>query len=181
MQLLNTLLVLALFASSMSAGMAQVNSGAPAQPAAAPAAAPLIAPSEILKPGLDDLRTTLDALKLDKWKRGTIRDEADANITTIQRDLQMTLPSLLTTADAAPEVVSKVLPVTRNVDAVYDVLVHVVEGARVVAPGDQASLLMQSVEQTGEVARQARRATCADGRGPGKADHRSAQDRTDAS
>ncbi len=141
MQLFNAVIVTTVFATSMFAVGAQAPASAPAQlNASSPAA-----PSEILKPGLDDLRVTLGALKLEKWKKGTIRDEADANINTIQRDLQETLPPLLATADAAPGTISKVLPVTRNVDAVYDVLVHVVEGARVVAPGDQVGLLQHSL------------------------------------
>ncbi len=143
MQLLDTAFVTTVLASSMLAGGAQVHASAPAQPAAGS----LAAPSEILKPGLDHLRLTLDALKLDKWKKGSIRDEAGANINTVQRDLQVTLPPLLATADAAPGTISKVLPVTRNIDAVYDVLVHVVEGARVVAPGDQVGLLQQSLSK----------------------------------
>ena len=141
MQLFNAVIVTTVFATSMFAVGAQAPASAPAQPNASSPAAP----SEILKPGLDDLRVTLGALKLEKWKKGTIRDEADANINTIQRDLQETLPPLLATADAAPGTISKVLPVTRNVDAVYDVLVHVVEGARVVAPGDQVGLLQHSL------------------------------------
>jgi hypothetical protein len=141
MQLFTAVIVTTVFATSMLAVGAQTPASASAQPAASSPAAP----SEILKPGLDDLRVTLGALKLEKWKKGTIRDEADANLNTIQRDLQDTLPPLLTTADAAPGTISKVLPVTRNVDAVYDVLVHVVEGARVVAPGDQVALLRQSL------------------------------------
>jgi hypothetical protein len=143
MQLFDTAFATAVLASSMLAGGAQIHTNAPAQP---PAGSPA-APSEILKPGLDHVRLTLDALKLDKWKKGSIRDEAGANINTIQRDLQVTLPPLLATADAAPGTISKVLPVTRNIDAVYDVLVHVVEAARVVAPGDQVGLLQQSMNK----------------------------------
>jgi hypothetical protein len=141
MRLFDTAFVTAIFASSMLAGGAKIYASAPAQPAAGSPAAP----SEILKPGLDHVRLTLDALKLDRWKKGSIRDEAGGNINTIQRDLQVTLPPLLATADAAPGTMSKVLPVTRNIDAVYDVLVHVVEAARVVAPGDQVGLLQQSL------------------------------------
>jgi hypothetical protein len=143
MQFFDTAFVTAVLASSMLAGGAHMHASAPAQPAAGPSATP----SEILKPGLDHVRLTLDALKLDKWKKGSIRDEAGANINTIQRDLQVTLPPLLATADAAPGTISKVLPVTRNIDAVYDVLVHVVEAARVVAPGDQVGLLQQSMSK----------------------------------
>jgi hypothetical protein len=125
------------------------NTCAGQSPSSAPAQAASDAPSTataILQPALNNLRQTIDSLKVDKWKRGSIRDEAGSNIGTIQRDLGETLPSLLNAADAAPRSVSKVLPVTRNVDAVYDVLVHVVEAARVVAPGDQVSQLQKAMD-----------------------------------
>jgi len=138
MRLSNAVFVMSVLTPSLPACGVQA-------PQPQPATGSPVAPSEILKPALDDVRITLAAVKLEKWKRGSIRDEAGSNINTIQRDLQETLPPLLATADVAPESLSKVLPVTRNVDAVYDVLVHVVEASRVVAPGDQVSLLQQSL------------------------------------
>jgi hypothetical protein len=111
----------------------------PAPGGAPPQAAPNLplTPSGILKPSLDSVETAVNALKLDRWKRGTVRDEADENIKKIQLDLQSILPPLLTAADLAPESVSKVLPVSSNVDALYDVLLRVYEAARVSAPPEQ--------------------------------------------
>ena len=103
------------------------------------------APSEILQRSLDEVRQTVGALKLDKWKRGTVRDEAGTNVDAIQRDIKGTLPSLLKDADSAPGSLSKVLPLSRNVDALYDVLVHLVEGSRVSAPGDQVGALQATL------------------------------------
>ena len=103
------------------------------------------APSDILRRSLDEVQQTIGALKLDKWKRGTVRDEAGTSVDAIQRDLQGTLPSLLKEADSAPGTLSKVLPVSRNVDALYDVLVHLVEGSRVSAPGDQVGALQATL------------------------------------
>jgi hypothetical protein len=140
--MIQAVIVTATLASSMLACEAQPAEGANPQPP--PPAAPT-APSEILKPALENIQQTINGLRLDKWKRGSIRDEADANLDTIQRDLKQTLPPLLETADGAPGTISKVLPVTRNTDAVYDVPVHVVEAARVVAPGDQVGALTQSL------------------------------------
>jgi hypothetical protein len=85
-------------------------------------------------------------VRLEKWKRGTVREEAGTNIDAIQRDLRGTLPALLKEADAAPATLSKVLPVSRNVDALYDVLVHVVEAARVAAPADQVGQLQAAMD-----------------------------------
>ena len=109
----------------------------PQTPAGASGAFTPSTPSDILQRSLDEVQKTIGDLKLDKWKRGTVRDEAGTNVDAIQRDLQGTLPSLLKDADTAPGSLSKVLPVSRNVDALYDVLVHLVEAARVAAPGDQ--------------------------------------------
>jgi hypothetical protein len=104
-----------------------------------------VAPSDILRRSLDEVQQTIGNLKLEKWKRGTVRDEAGSNVEAIQRDMQGTLPSLLKEADAAPGSLSKVLPASRNVDALYDVLLHVVEAARVVAPGDQVGELQTTL------------------------------------
>lgn len=129
-------------------------SGAQTAPAAAPAASTgggantaftPSAPSDILRRSLDEVQQTIGGLKLDKWKRGSVRDEAGTNVNAIQRDLQGTLPSLLKEADSAPGSLSKVLPVSRNVDALYDVMVHLVEGSRVAAPGDQVGQLQTTL------------------------------------
>jgi len=87
----------------------------------------------------------VNALKLEKWKRGTVREEANANISDIQRDVQTTLPSLLKDADAAPGILSKMLPLSRNVNALYDVLLRVEEGARVAAPAEQVTQLERTL------------------------------------
>ena len=103
------------------------------------------APSDILQRSLDEVQQTVGGIKLDKWKRGSVRDEAGNNIDAIQRDLKGTLPDLMKQADTAPGTLSKVLPVSRNVDALYDVMVHVVEASRVSAPSDQVGQLQAAM------------------------------------
>ncbi|MBS1802218.1 MAG: hypothetical protein JST28_02565 [Acidobacteria bacterium] len=103
------------------------------------------APSDILQRSLDEVRITVGNVKLDKWKRGNVRDEAGTNIDAIQRDLQGTLPGLLKDADSAPGTLTKVLPLSRNVDALYDVMVHVVEASRVVGTGDSVGQLQTAL------------------------------------
>ena len=102
-------------------------------------------PSGVLKPSLDALEQTITGLQLEKWKKGPVREEAAANISSIQRDLESTLPSLLAAADQAPGAMSKTLPVSRNVAALYDVLLRVVDSARMVAPGDQFTQLQDAM------------------------------------
>ncbi len=148
MQISKTVLIASAFFPLMLPG------GAQTAPAAAPVASSTAgantaftpsAPSDILRRSLDEVQQTVGGLKLDKWKRGTVRDEAGTNVDAIQRDLQGTLPSLLKEADSAPASLSKVLPVSRNIDALYDVMVHLVEGSRVAAPGDQVGQLQTTL------------------------------------
>jgi hypothetical protein len=130
-------------------GSAQSAASSASAPGAAPVAARGPAPSALLQPSLDTVLQTVTAVKLDKWKRGTVRDETGEHITAIEHDLQGTLPSLLQAADANAGTLSKVLPVTRNAEALYDVLVSVVEAARVAAPPDQVAQLEQALSGLG--------------------------------
>lgn len=103
-------------------------------------------PSATLRPALDILKTALIQLKIDKWRASNpIRDEAQKNFESVQRDVASTLPSLLATADTAPDSAAKVLPVYRNVEALYDVTLRLVVAARLSAPSDQMSALDQAL------------------------------------
>jgi len=148
MRIFKAILIASALFLLVPSGSAQTGpSAAPAASSAAGASTPFTpsAPSDILRRSLDEVQQTVNALKLDKWKRGTVRDEAGTNVDAIQRDLQGTLPSLLKEADSAPGTLSKVLPLSRNVDALYDVLIHLVEGSRVSAPGDQVGALQTAL------------------------------------
>jgi len=115
---------------------------APSQ-AALPAARPV---SGALQPALDTVRQTLEGLHIDKWKKGSIRDEASGNIDSIRNDLRTNMPPLLQETDSAAGAVSKLLPLSRHVDALYDVLLRVAEASRVIAPDDQAAQLRQALQ-----------------------------------
>ena len=102
--------------------------------------------SSLLSPSLNQLRQSLGNLRIDKWKApGPVRQEASGNIGSITRDLDGTLPGLLATADAAPGTVSKNLPVFRNIDALYDVLLRVVETADLAAPENDTDSLHRAL------------------------------------
>jgi hypothetical protein len=133
---------------SISFGLDCVAQAAPGV-APAPVASPASAPSALLQPSLDVVLQAVTAVNLEKWKRGTVRDETGGHITAIEHDLQGTLPPLLQAADANAGVLSKVLPVTRNAEALYDVLVSVVEAARVAGPADQVGQLEQALSGLG--------------------------------
>jgi hypothetical protein len=118
----------------------------PAQGAAPVTRMNAATPSATLRPALDVLKTAVGQLKIEKWKAsGPIRDEAQSNLGSIQRDVTSTLPALLATADATPDSAAKVLPVYRNVEALYDVTLRLVVAARLSAPSDQMSALDQAL------------------------------------
>jgi len=122
-----------------------------ATPAAATAqpAAP-IAVSAQLQPTLSSVRQTVGAVHVDRWKRGNIRDEATQNISQIVRDIDVTLPPMLRDADTASASLSKLLPISRNLSALYDVLLRVVEASRVIAPDEQVAQLQQALVTLGD-------------------------------
>jgi hypothetical protein len=110
------------------------------------AAAPVALPSVTLQPSLDVLKQALSSVKTDKWKApAVVRSETDANLASIRKDVEVTLPALLATADAAPDSAAKLLPAYRNVEALYDVLLRVAAVGRLAAPSDQSSALDQAL------------------------------------
>ncbi|HTD96017.1 MAG TPA: hypothetical protein VK627_03785, partial [Edaphobacter sp.] len=141
MRLFSSALLLATLCGSGAAFAAQ--DSVPSQPSAAQTSK---TPSAILQPALDTLRQTLELLQPERWKTSNaIREEADANINSIRRDLDATLPPLLAAADGAPNSVVQVLPVFRNVEALYDVLLRVSEAGKTSAPSQQSTALDQAI------------------------------------
>ena len=127
--------------------------GQPATPAAPPSTAPVAAapvtPSSVLQPALVVVESTLNSVKVDRWKRGSVRDEAGDNVNAMLHDLKTNLPPLLADADSSPRSLSKAIPLMKHLDAFYDVLLRVEEGARVSAPGDQVDQLLDALKKLG--------------------------------
>ena len=103
---------------------------------------PRTMPSSLMQPALDILQQTLGQLRPEKWKvSDTVRQEMTADLGSIRRDLETTLPPLLTAADNAPGSVSQLLPAYRNVEALYDVLLRVAQTGSIAAPNQQSAAL----------------------------------------
>ncbi|HEY6487611.1 MAG: hypothetical protein WCC26_22565 [Terracidiphilus sp.] len=146
---------IAALAQSPAIGARQTSAPAPAsQPAIAPAAdtaaappvpTPLPPPSSLLQGSLDTVRQTLNSVRMERWKRGSVRDEASTDMNSLMTDMQTNLPPLLKDADGGPGSLSKVLPLAKHVNALYDVLLRVVEAARMAAPDDQANALRDAL------------------------------------
>ena len=137
--------ILFAFLVASAAGLA---GQAPAEPAAAqtvaaPAAGvPANTASSILQPALLTLQQAIDSLHTDKWKAPVrLRDETDGNIRSIRRDVDTVLPPLLAESDKAPDSVVAGLPVLRNIEALYDVLLRVAIVGKTGAPAPQSAAL----------------------------------------
>jgi hypothetical protein len=142
------LLLLAASISSIAIPLAAEPQQSAETPAMAPASAevpPSQTPSAVLEPALESIRQALVILRPEKWKApGTVTADTTQSIASIQRDLDSTLPPLLTTADAGISSVPQVLPVYRNIEALYDVLVRVTQTSILAAPAAQSLALQQA-------------------------------------
>jgi hypothetical protein len=138
-------LSLAPFAAGQQSTIAPA-SAPDSSPAPAPAATPAL-PSytDLLKPSLATLYATLSDLKLDKWKNGNIRGEAEHDTASIVDNLNQKVPDLLKDADAAPTRVGAALPLMRDFAALYDVSLRVLDAARIAAPADQAVKIQEAM------------------------------------
>ncbi|HUY95073.1 MAG TPA: hypothetical protein VMU71_07225, partial [Terracidiphilus sp.] len=115
------------FAATAAATSAQTPAGTvSAPPTATPAAGPATA-ADLLQPALSNAQSTLTSLKLDKWKKGSVREEAESNVNALLADLNNNIQPLITTADSAPGQLSKAIPLVKHLDAFYDVLLRVEE------------------------------------------------------
>lgn len=125
-------------APGQAAAMPQPVNTAPAGPT----------PSVVLRQALTQVQGTTANLDISRWKTSSgLREAAQEDVDSIQRDLSQTLPGLLAPADAAPESVSSSFSVYRNVDALYDVLLRVSGIADFAAPPDEANAVASSLQQ----------------------------------
>ncbi len=112
--------------------------GTPAKPAL----------SAQLAPAMEQLQQAVAGVRLEKWKSsGALKDDTDTSLASIRHDLDATLPGLVSASDAAPASLTAMLPVTRNIDALYDVLLRVTERAKSFAPQPQSAALEQSLKR----------------------------------
>lgn len=103
-------------------------------------------PSELVQPALDKIAQTGSNIDLNKWKGGNaLRGEVDANLGSVQKDLQNTLPPLLTDSDKAPASVPATMRILLNLDALYSVLLRIQIAGKANAPRDQADALESSL------------------------------------
>ncbi len=103
-------------------------------------------PSELVQPALDKVAQAGSSVDLNKWKGGnSLRGEVDANLASVQKDLQNTLPPLLVDSDKAPQSVPATMRILLNLDALYSVLLRVQIAGKANAPRDQSDALDASL------------------------------------
>jgi chromosome segregation ATPase len=84
----------------------------------------------------------LAKLRIEKWKMsGSDKKQALQYVESVQRNLQGALPEIIGQLRNAPEDVSASFKLYRNLDALYDVLNTILEGAQSVAPKDESQAL----------------------------------------
>lgn len=72
----------------------------------------------------------LGKLRIERWKAdGSYKKQSLSNVDSIQRNLQGALPEMMAQLRAAPEDMPATFKLYRNLDALYDVMVSVVESA----------------------------------------------------
>jgi uncharacterized phage infection (PIP) family protein YhgE len=75
-------------------------------------------------------QSDMQKLRVEKWKAdNSYKKQALGNMDSIQRNLQGALPEIVTQLRSSPESLPATFKLYRNLDALYDVLGSVVEGA----------------------------------------------------
>jgi len=107
-----------------------------------------ITTSAIVQPALADVQSCISGLNIARWKApNEVRNAAQQNAASIQRDLTNTLPSLLSQVDASPGVVPPAFSLYRNIDALYDVLLRVYETASLAAPQNELDAVYSALQK----------------------------------
>jgi hypothetical protein len=76
------------------------------------------------------MQVNLAKLRIDKWKTDSnTKRGTQADLESIQRNLQMAMPEIITQLRASPENLSETFKLYRNLGALYDVFSAVVESA----------------------------------------------------
>jgi hypothetical protein len=112
---------------------------AQAPPGAAAAAPPPVAYASVsqlnailtpLQQTAQSMLTDMAKLRIEKWKTdASNKQQALANLSSIQRNLQDALPDMITQLNGAPEDLAASFKLYRNLDALYDVFGSLVESA----------------------------------------------------
>jgi hypothetical protein len=101
-----------------------------------------------------NMQANLGKMRIEKWKTdSSSKRQAQANVDSIQRNLQAALPEIMTQMDAAPEDLAASFKLYRNLDALYDVFGSVVESAGAFGSKDEFQSLSNDISALDKVRR----------------------------
>jgi hypothetical protein len=85
---------------------------------------------DLVKQTAQSIQADLGKARIDRWKAdSSTKRQTQANVESIQRNLQSALPEMIAQLDASPEDLAASFKLYRNLDALYDVFGSVVESA----------------------------------------------------
>jgi len=88
----------------------------------------------------------LAKLRIERWKTdATTKKQTDADVQSIQRNLETALPAVISELRNSPENLTSTFKLFRNLDALYDVLTSVVESAGAFGSKDEFQSLQNDL------------------------------------
>jgi hypothetical protein len=110
----------------------------------APSAGAMTDALNAVQPTLANVDTALAGVEVRKWRApGDVKETTASDIQSIQKDINGTLPALVSQSQAAPSAIGPAFAVFRNIDALYDVLLRVTETATLAGSQQEATRLEQ--------------------------------------
>ena len=107
-----------------------------------------------LRQAAQNMQADLEKMRIEKWKTDSSnKRQTQANVDSIQRNLQAALPEIMTQLNAAPEDLAASFKLYRNLDALYDVFGSVVEAAGAFGSKDEFQSLSNDMSALESVRR----------------------------
>jgi hypothetical protein len=132
--------------------LAQTASPSPNKPPDASTPVPYASVSQVnlllsqLEQTSQSMQRDLSALRIEKWKTDTnTKRGSQADVASIQRNLQTALPGIVAELQSAPESLPPTFKLYRNLDALYDVFVSLAESTGAFGSRDEYQSLQNDV------------------------------------
>jgi hypothetical protein len=107
-----------------------------------------------LRQTAQNMQADLGKMRIEKWKADSSnKRQTQANVDSIQRNLQAALPEIMAQLNAAPEDLAASFKLYRNLDALYDVFGSVVEAAGAFGSKDEFQSLSNDISALDKVRR----------------------------
>lgn len=137
-----------MFASLLPAAWAQATGSepAPTPPVAYTSVSELNNILAQVQQTAQNIQSDLSKMRIERWKTDpSTKKQTQANVESIQRNLQAALPEIIAQANRAPEDVAASFTLYRNLDVLYDVFGSVVESAGAFGSKDDFQALSNDI------------------------------------